>query len=109
MAQKDEEVYGLSKDDCQEVINLLGSSLRPVPGMPGPEQPRIYFGKSASLITAGSTGTVTIWTLGATPAATSNTLTARNIATDQDSTSNLLGICREDAGGEWVIFFEVCS
>jgi hypothetical protein len=70
--------------------------------------PQIYFGKSSSLILANATGTVTIWNMSGTPAATSKTVTALNIGSDQDSTSNYLGVCREDESGQWIVFFEVC-
>jgi len=69
---------------------------------------QIYFGKSSSLILANATGTVTIWNMSGTPAATSKTVTALNIGSDQDSTSNYLGVCREDESGQWIVFFEVC-
>lgn len=69
---------------------------------------QIYFGKSSSIITSGSSGTVTIWSMSGTPSATSKTVTAKNIGSDQDSTSNYLGVCREDETGQWIIFFEVC-
>ena len=68
---------------------------------------QIYFGKSSSLILANATGTVTIWNM-ATATATAKTVTAKNIGSDQDSTSNYLGVCREDESGQWIVFFEVC-
>lgn len=109
MATKDEEVYGLSREDCVETIGLLGAKERPIPGLPQPEQPRIYFGKSASLIGPGASGDVTIWEFEGTPAATSKVVNALMIATGQSSISNYLGICREDESGKWIVFFEVCG
>lgn len=73
------------------------------------DTPHIFFGRSSSLILSGASGDVTIYSLSGTPSATSTVVSAKNIAGDQSSVNNYLGVCREAASGLWIVFFEVCA
>lgn len=106
-----EEVYGFTREDARMLKAMLANGGRNEPRRERNGDPWRFFGKIATAIAAGGTGTFEIWDMSAM-SATGQTITGvknPGAAAYPSDTSKIVGITRCGYSGQWVLDTEYCE
>lgn len=106
-----EEVYGFTREDARMLKAILADGYKAVDRHERNSDPWRFFGKIATAISAGGTGTFEIWDM-STNTATGQTITGvknPGAAAYPSDTSKIVGITRCGFSGVWVLDTEYCQ
>lgn len=106
-----EEVYGFTRKDAQMLKAMLSDGQRALDRRERNSDPWRFFGKIATAISAGGTGTFEIWDMSSMTATGQTIAGVKNpgAAAYPSNTNKIVGITRCGFSGQWVLDTEYCE